>query len=73
MTLAMSAGASAFELHGKTTRRAEFLARMEALVPSDEFCALIETHYPRAGHGRTPVGLRMLRMWPDRQLVQLGR
>src|ERR1035437_10351826 len=64
VTLAMNAGASGFELHGKTTRRAAFLARMEALVPWGEFCALIEPHYPRAGNGRPPVGLeRMLRMY----------
>jgi len=64
VTLAMSAGASGFELHGKTTRRAAFLARMEVLVPWGEFCALIEPHYPRAGNGRPPVGLeRMLRMY----------
>jgi IS5 family transposase len=64
VTLAMNAGASGFELHGKITRRAAFLARMEALVPWGEFCALIEPHYPRAGNGRPPVGLeRMLRMY----------
>lgn len=60
----MNAGASGFELHRKTTRRAAFLARMEALLPWGEFCALIEPHYPRAGNGRPPVGLeRMLRMY----------
>jgi len=64
VTLAMNAGGNGFELHGKTTRRAAFLARMEALVPWGEFCALIEPHYPRAGNGRPPVGLeRMLRMY----------
>ena len=35
---------------------------MEALVPWAEFCALIEPHYPKAGHGRPPIGIkRMLR------------
>ena len=63
-TLAISAGASGFELHGKTTRRAAFLAHMEALVPWSEFCGLIEPHYPRACNGRPPVGVvRMLRMY----------
>ncbi len=48
------------ELHVKH----KFLARMEALVPWAEFCALIEPHYPKAGNGRPPVGLeRMLRMY----------
>ena len=61
MTLAAAKG---FEVHGRATRKAEFLARMEALVPWAEFCALIEGHYPKAGNGRPPVGLeRMLRMY----------
>ncbi|MDO9271385.1 MAG: IS5/IS1182 family transposase, partial [Rugosibacter sp.] len=45
-----------FEKHGRATRKAEFLSRMDALVPWAEFCALIEPHYPRAGNGRPPVG-----------------
>ena len=61
MTLA---GAKGFEVHGRATRKAEFLARMEALVPWAAFCALIEPHYPKVGNGRPPVGLeRMLRMY----------
>ena len=61
MTLATGAG---FEKHARPTRKAEFLERMEALVPWAEFCALIEPHYPKAGNGRPPVGLeRMLRMY----------
>ena len=53
-----------FEKHGRATRKAEFLSRMEALMPWAEFCALIEPHYPKAGNGRPPVGLeRMLRMY----------
>jgi IS5 family transposase len=61
MTLAAGKG---FEVHGRATRKAEFLARMEALVPWAQFCALIEPHYPKAGNGRPPVGLeRMLRMY----------
>lgn len=61
MTLA---GAKGFEKHSRATRKAEFLARMESLVPWAEFCALIEPHYPKAGNGRPPVGLeRMLRMY----------
>ncbi len=61
MTLA---GASGFEKHGRATRKTEFLARMESLMPWAEFCALIEPHYPKSGNGRPPVGLeRMLRMY----------
>ena len=55
---------SGFERHGKTTKRAAFLAHMETLMPWREFCTLIEPHYPKAGNGRPPVGLeRMLRMY----------
>jgi len=61
MTLAATKG---FEKHGRATRKAEFLARMEVLMPWAEFCALIEPYYPKAGNGRPPVGLeRMLRMY----------
>ena len=61
MTLATAKG---FEVHGRATRKAQFLARMEALVPWAQFCAVIEPHYPRAGNGRPPIGLeRMLRMY----------
>jgi IS5 family transposase len=61
MTLATLTG---FEKHGRTTRKAEFLARMDSLMPWAEFCALIEPHYPKAGNGRPPVGVeRMLRMY----------
>ena len=61
MTLAALKG---FEKHGRTTRKAEFLARMDGLMPWAEFCALIEPYYPKAGNGRPPVGLeRMLRMY----------
>jgi len=61
MTLATGTG---FEKHGRATRKAEFLSRMDALVPWAAFCALIEPHYPKAGNGRPPVGLeRMLRMY----------
>src|SRR5512139_2893190 len=61
MTLAAVRG---FEAHGRPTRKAQFLARMETLVPWSEFCTLIEPHYPKAGNGRPPVGLeRMLRMY----------
>ena len=55
---------SGFEKHSRATRKAEFLARMETLMPWAEFCALIEPHYPKAGNGRPPIGLeRMLRMY----------
>jgi IS5 family transposase len=61
MTLAAARG---FEKHGRATRKAEFLVRMEGLMAWADFCALIEPHYPKAGNGRRPVGVaRMLRMY----------
>ena len=61
MTLAATTG---FEKHGRATRKAEFLAKMEGLMPWSALCALIEPHYPKAGNGRPPIGLeRMLRMY----------
>src|SRR5689334_19319564 len=69
----MFATAKGFEVHGRATRKAEFLARMEMLVPWAQFCALIEPHYPKAGNGRPPVGLeRMLRMYLLANWFNLG-
>ena len=70
MTFATAKG---FEVHGRATRKAEFLARMEMLVPWAQFCALIEPHYPKPGNGRPPVGLeRMLRMYLLANWFNLG-
>ena len=44
MTFATAKG---FEVHGRATRKAEFLARMQVLVPWAHFCAVVEPHYPR--------------------------
>jgi hypothetical protein len=52
MTLAAAKG---FEVHGQATREAEFLARLEALVPWAEFSALVESHYSKKGSGRQPI------------------
>ncbi|MDO8767393.1 MAG: IS5 family transposase [Burkholderiaceae bacterium] len=62
-TLAMAADQSGYEQHRKPTRRDEFLATMEAIVPWAALCEVIEPHYPKAGNGRPPIGLeRMLRI-----------
>jgi IS5 family transposase len=62
-----------FERFGKPTRRATFLAEMERVVPWRELCALIEPFYPKAGKGRTPVGLeRMLRIYFLQQWFNLS-
>ena len=64
-TLAMAADQSeSFERYRRPTRRDEFLATMDRIVPWTEVCAVIEPHYPKVGNGRPPVGLaRMLRMY----------
>ena len=62
-TLAMAVDQSGYEQYRKPTRRDEFLATMEAIVPWAALCAVIEPHYPKAGNGRPPIGLeRMLRI-----------
>ena len=63
-TLAVAPDQNAqYEQYRKPTRRDEFLATMERVVPWAELCSVVEPHYPKAGNGRPPVGLeRMLRM-----------
>jgi transposase, IS5 family len=65
--------AAGFDRYAKTTRRAAFLAQMEAVVPWAEFCRLIDPFYPKAGNGRRPVGLeRMLRIYFLQQWFDLS-
>lgn len=53
-----------FEKYTKVTRRAQFLAEMDRVVPWRELCARIDPVYPKPGNGRPPVGLeRMLRIY----------
>ena len=63
-TLAMAADQSAgFERYRKPTRRDEFLATMNAIVPWSALCEVIQPHYPKGIGGRPPIGLeRMLRI-----------
>lgn len=53
-----------FERFRKPTRRDQFLAEMEEVIPWRELCKVIEPFYPKArGAGRPPIGLeRMLRI-----------
>jgi IS5 family transposase len=53
-----------FEVHHKQTRRERFLSEMDAVVPWQSLCALIEPHYPSGQRGRPPIGIeRMLRIY----------
>lgn len=63
-----------FEQYRKRTRREQFLAEMEQVVPWAELCAVIEPHYPKVqGAGRPPVGLeRMLRIYFLQQWFNLS-
>lgn len=62
-----------FERFSRPTRRAEFLSRMERVVPWAELVALVEPHYPKGDHGRPPVGVeRMLRIYFLQQWFDLS-
>lgn len=59
----MSFGDAEYAGKRKRTRREEFLAEMERVVPWDALLALIEPHYPKAGRGRHPYPIAtMLRI-----------
>ena len=69
-TLALAAG---FERFGRQSRRAEFLAQMDVVVPWAELVALVKPHYPDTGKGRPPVGIeRMLRIYFLQQWFNLS-
>src|ERR1700675_5020474 len=58
---------------GKVTRREQFLAEMDAVIPWARLLALIEPHYPKAGNGRQPLGLaKMLRIYFLQQWFNLS-
>jgi len=60
----LTMAATGFEKYTKRTRRAQFLAEMDRVVPWHELCVRIEPVYPKPGDGRPPVGVeRMLRMY----------
>jgi len=55
-----------FEKFGKTTRRAQFLADMDPIVPWAELTAVVDPVYPKVSEagGRPPIALeRMLRIY----------
>jgi IS5 family transposase len=58
---------------GKVTRREQFLAEMDAVIPWSTLLTLIEPHYPKAGNGRQPLGLeKMLRTYFLQQWFNLS-
>jgi IS5 family transposase len=55
---------SEFSAKKRTTRREQFLAEMEKVVPWARLVTLIEPHYPKGERGRPPIGIeRMLRIY----------
>jgi transposase, IS5 family len=54
---------SGFVKHPNKTRKAQFLAEMDQVVPWSRLVALIEPYYPKPGNGRRPIPLEtMLRI-----------
>jgi IS5 family transposase len=69
----LTLAATGFEKHTKATRRAQFLAEMERVVPWSALCELIEPVYSKGTTGRPPVGLeRMLRIYFLQQWFNLS-
>lgn len=54
----------AWRQKGKVTRREQFLAEMNGIIPWNRLMDRIEPYYPKAGRGRQPLGLeKMLRIY----------
>ncbi len=69
----LSFASAGFEAHTRSTRRAKFLAEMDAIVPWARLCALIAPHYPKGESGRPPIPLeRMLRIYFLQQWFDLS-
>jgi len=63
----------AWSTKGKVTRREQFLAEMDRVIPWERLLALIAPHYPKAGRGRQPLGLeKMLRLYFVQQWFNLS-
>src|SRR5246127_5817223 len=54
----------AWSAKDKVTRREQFLAEMDVVIPWARLLRLIEPHYSKAGNGRQPLGMeKMLRIY----------
>ena len=63
-TKQMTLATAGFAIKTKTTRRAQFLAELDNVVPWRRLLAVIEPHYPVAEQGRPrPPVERMLRIY----------
>jgi IS5 family transposase len=69
----MTFASTGFERFSRPTKRAAFLAEMDAIVPWKRLCALIERYYPNGELGRPPIPLeRMLRIYFLQQWFNLS-
>jgi len=69
----MSFANNDFERFSRPTKRAAFLAEMDAIVPWRRLCSLIEPHYPKGDLGRPPIPIeRMLRIYFLQQWFNLS-
>ena len=69
----MSFASLAFANKKKVTRREQFLAEMDRVVPWAQLCALVEPHYPKGERGRPVMPLeRMLRIYFMQQWFNLS-
>jgi IS5 family transposase len=63
----------AWTTKGRVTRREQFLAEMDQVIPWPALLALIAPHYPKPGRGRQPRGLeKMLRIYFVQQWFNLS-
>ncbi|MGH7547363.1 MAG: IS5 family transposase [Gemmatimonadales bacterium] len=63
----------AWSQKGKVTRREQFLAEMDRVIPWAQLIALLAPYYPKAGKGRQPLGLeKMLRIYFLQQWFNLS-
>jgi len=66
-------GSVGWTLKSKVTRRGQFLAEMDAVIPWQRLLELIEPHYPKAENGRPPHPMeRMLRIYFMQQWFNLS-
>ena len=72
-TKQMTLATAGFAIKTKVTRRAQFLAEMDKVVPWSRLLAVIEPHYPVAEQGRPrPPLQRMLRIYFMQQWFNLS-
>lgn len=72
-TKQMTLATAGFAIKSKVTRRAQFLAEMDKVVPWSRLIAVIEPHYPVAEQGRPrPPLQRMLRIYFMQQWFNLS-